>query len=114
MKSGLFLFDGGISSLIQVRSGYRPQNAHFTHVPECTRNEKCEREKVILREVKLKIELPSRCSWWVFTLLIHKSEAQLDYLEQVHIAAQQLVLVVSIASEFSDWSGNNTWKLCVL
>lgn len=43
---------------------------------------------VILREVKLKIELPCRCPRWVFSLFVHKCEAQLDYLEQIHIAAQ--------------------------
>ena len=43
---------------------------------------------VILREVKLKIELPCGCSRRVFSLFVHESEAQLDYLEQIHIAAQ--------------------------
>lgn len=47
-------------------------------------------------------------------MLVHKREAQLDYLEQVHVAAQQLVLIVSVASELSDWSGYYTWKLGVL
>lgn len=47
-------------------------------------------------------------------MFIHKREAQLDYLEQIHIAAQQLVLIVSVASEFSDRSGHYTWKLRIL
>lgn len=68
----------------------------------------------ILREVKLKIELPRWRPGWVVPLLVHKCEAQLYYLEQIHIAAQQLVLIVSVASELSDRSGYNTWKLRVL
>ena len=47
-----------------------------------------ENTKVILREVKLEVELPCWCSWRVFPLFVHKREAQLDYLEQVHITAQ--------------------------
>lgn len=67
-----------------------------------------------LREVELKVELPCWCSWWIFTLLIHESQAQLDYLQQVHITPQQLILVICIAPELSNGPGDNTREFCIL
>ncbi len=55
---------------------------------ECDMRREKRSTEVILREVKLEIELPRRCSRRVFPLFVHKREAQLDYLEQIHIAAQ--------------------------
>lgn len=47
-------------------------------------------------------------------MFVHKCEAQLDYLQQINIAAQQLVLIVGVASELSNGSGYHPWKLSVL
>ena len=47
-------------------------------------------------------------------MFIHKCETNLDDLEQVHITAQQLVLVISRTSEFSDRPGNYPRKFCIL
>lgn len=68
----------------------------------------------VSREVEFEVELPGGRSRRIFPLFVHEGEAQLDDLQQVHVAAQQLVLIVGVASEFTDWSGHHTWKLRVL
>lgn len=70
--------------------------------------------KLSLREVKSEVELPCWCSWWIFPLFIHEGKAKLDNLQQINITPQELVLVICITSELSDWSSNYTWELCVL
>lgn len=66
------------------------------------------------REIKFKIELPGAVSRWSFALLIKKGQTKLDYLEEVHIATQELVLVVCIATELTNGSCNHSRKLSVL
>lgn len=66
------------------------------------------------REVELEVELPRGRPRGIFPLFVHECEAQLDDFQQVHVAAQQLVLVVSVAPEFPDGSGHHAWKLSVL
>jgi len=69
---------------------------------------------VVLRKVELKVELPCGRPWRILSLLVHEGEAQLNDLQQVHVAAQQLVLVVGVAAEHPDRPGDYTRKLGVL
>lgn len=69
---------------------------------------------LVSREVELEIELPRGRSWGIFPLFVHEGKAQLDDFQQVHVTTQQLVLIVSVAPEFPDWSGHHAWKLSVL
>ena len=81
-----------------------------------TAKQREERDKKdeILREVELKVELPRGRPRWIFARLVHEGQAQLDDLQEVNVAAQQLVLVVGVAAELPDGPGDDARELCVL
>lgn len=67
-----------------------------------------------LREIEFEIELEHGTTRREVSVLIHKRDAELDDFEQIHVAAMQLVLVLRIAAEFTDWPGYDAWEFCVL
>lgn len=67
-----------------------------------------------LREVEFEVELPRRRAWRVSAVLVHERESELDDLQEVHVAPQQLVLVVHRAAKLSDWPHDDPRELCVL
>ena len=63
----------------------------------------------VLRQVELEVELPrGHAVGGQVRPLVHEGQAQLDDLEQVDVAAQQLILVVGRGGELAwnmeDWS----------
>ena len=69
---------------------------------------------VHIREIKFEVELPGGCSWGVVAILVHERQSELDDLQQVHITAQQLVLIVHRAAELPDGSDHHAGKFRVL
>ena len=67
-----------------------------------------------LREVELEVELPRRRAWRIISVLVHEGEAELDDLQQIHVAPQQLVLVIHRAPKLSDRPHHHPGELCVL
>lgn len=66
------------------------------------------------REVEFEVELPGVDTRRIFSLLICESQAQLDNFQQVNVAAEELVLIIYGAAEFTDRPDNNSGELCVL
>lgn len=71
-------------------------------------------KRVHSRKVKLEVKLPRCCARGIIPFLIHEREPELDDLQEVDIAPQQLVLVIHCAPKLSDRSDNNSGELCVL
>lgn len=67
-----------------------------------------------LRQVELEVELPRRRARRIIPILVHEGEAQLDDLQKVHVAPEQLVLVVHRAAKLTDGSHHHPGELCVL
>ena len=67
-----------------------------------------------LREVEFEVELPRRRAGGVVPVLVHEREPELDDLQEVDVAAQQLVLVVHGAAELANRSDHHTREFCVL
>jgi hypothetical protein len=61
------------------------------------------------RKTEFEIELKSRQVWGRVAVLIHESESELNDLQQIDVAAEQLVLVVGCRSKLSDRAGNDTY-----
>lgn len=66
------------------------------------------------REIELEVELPRRRAGRIVAILVHEREAELDDLQQVDVAPQQLVLVVHCAAELADWPDDDAGEFCVL
>lgn len=66
------------------------------------------------REVEFEVELPGVNARRIFSLLICESQAQLDDFQQVDVAAQELVLVIDGAAEFTDRPHHHARELRVL
>lgn len=66
------------------------------------------------REVKLKIKLPRCGAGRIVSIFVHEGEAELDDLQEVDVAPEQLVLVVHCAAELADGPDHHSRKLCVL
>lgn len=60
------------------------------------------------RETELEVELPCRELGRRIAILVHESETELNDLQKINIAAQQLILVVGLRSELADGTGNDT------
>lgn len=60
-----------------------------------------------LRETKLEIKLPCREVRRRVAIFIHECEAELDNLQQIDIAAKQLVLVISSGTKLPDRPGHD-------
>jgi hypothetical protein len=63
---------------------------------------------------KMKIELPGRHILWVVAVFVGKGESNLDDLEQVHVTAHGLIVVVRRCLEAAYWTRDDTRKLGVL
>lgn len=70
--------------------------------------------KVHSREVKFKVELPCCRAGRIVSIFVHEREAELDDLQEVDVAPEQLVLVVHCAAELSDGPDHHSRKFCVL
>lgn len=66
------------------------------------------------REVELKIKLPRCGAGRIVSIFVHEGEAELDDLQEVDVAPEQLVLVVHCAAELADGPDHHSRKLCVL
>ena len=99
MRPGLVTLQGAGLQVNEVKSGYT------TRSPV---------SRVNVREVELEVELPGGGPRGVVPVLVHEAEAQLDDLQQVHVAAQQLVLVVHRAAELPDGPHHHARELRVL
>lgn len=66
------------------------------------------------REVEFEVELPGVDARRIFPLLICESQTQLDDFQQVNVTAQELVLIIDGAAEFTDRPDNNPGELRVL
>lgn len=53
----------------------------------------------VLSEVELEVELPGGDTLGQIAILVQERQTQLDYLQEVHVAAKELVLVISSALE---------------
>lgn len=60
-----------------------------------------------------KVELPGMCAGGRVAVLVDERDAQLDYLEQVDVAAQRLKVVVGRVEEGADGARNDAGELCV-
>mmetsp|Transcript_16727 Transcript_16727/g.42490 ORF Transcript_16727/g.42490 Transcript_16727/m.42490 type:complete len:350 (-) Transcript_16727:427-1476(-) len=67
----------------------------------------------VVGEAELEVELPARTVVCEIAILVGKRDAELDELEQVHVAAQRLVLKVNRAIVWPDRAGHHTRKLSV-
>ena len=67
-----------------------------------------------LREVEFEVELPGAEAGRCLALLIKEGEPQLDDLKEVNITPQQLILVVCIASEITNWPRNHSREFRIL
>ena len=65
-------------------------------------------------ETEPEIKLEGRLPRWSLPILVVKCHSQLDQLEQVHIALEQLILVVGGTLELPNWFSYHSRKLCVL
>ncbi len=63
---------------------------------------------------KMKIELPSRHILRVVAVFVGKGESNLDDLEQVHVTAHGLIVVVRRRLEAAYWTRYDSRKLGVL
>ncbi len=70
--------------------------------------------KAGVREAEFKIELPGGYPWWEAALSIRKSEPELNDLEEVHIAAQRLVVILGGTLEIANRSRYDPWEFSVL
>lgn len=66
------------------------------------------------REVKFEVELPRCRAGRIISIFVHEREAELDDLQEVDVAPEQLVLVVHCAAELADGPNHHSRKLCVL
>lgn len=60
------------------------------------------------RETKLEIELPCRVVGRCVAVLVHECETELDDLEEIYVAAKQLILVIGCGTELADGSRDDT------
>ncbi len=65
-------------------------------------------------ETELEVKLKGTHAWRPLSLVVVEGQSELDELEQVHIALEQLVLVLCGTTKLPNRFGHNTWKLCVL
>lgn len=65
-------------------------------------------------QTEFEIELECRNTWCSLPALIVEGNPNLYQLEQVHVALQQLILVVRRTPELSRWLGNNPRKFRIL
>lgn len=66
------------------------------------------------RKVEFEVELPGVDARRILPLLICESQAQLDNFQQVNVTAEELVLIIYGAAEFTDRPDNNSGELRVL
>jgi hypothetical protein len=62
----------------------------------------------------MKIELPGRHVLRVVAVFVGKGESNLDDLEQVHVTAHRLIVVVRRCLEAAYWTRDDAGELCVL
>lgn len=67
----------------------------------------------VLSEAEFKIELPGGYPWWEAALSIRKCEPELNDLEEVHIAAQRLVVILGGTLEIANRSRYDPWEFSV-
>jgi hypothetical protein len=69
----------------------------------------------VFGDLKAEVELPCRDARWRIAIFVEECQADLDDLEEVDVAAQQLVLVrlgrVELAQRFGDDSWGSKDKL---
>ena len=65
-------------------------------------------------DAKMKIELPGRHVLRVVAVLVGKGESNLDDLEQVHVTAHRLIVVVRRCLEAAYWTRDDARELGVL
>jgi hypothetical protein len=65
-------------------------------------------------DAKMKIELPGRHVLRVVPILVRKGESNLDDLEQVHVTAHRLIVVVRRRLEAAYWTRDDARELGVL
>ena len=66
------------------------------------------------RQVEFEVELPGGDWQSSVSLVVEERQANLDDFQEVHVAPQELVLVVRRASKFANGSSDDTWKFSVL
>ena len=63
--------------------------------------------------VKVKVELPGAILGDL-TVLVDKSDPELDKLEDIDITAHRLVVIVRRRFELANWARYDGWKLAIL
>lgn len=91
-----------------------PEQSNVSTEDEGTNSEGDVQDCVRLRQIELEVELPRRRPGRIVSAFVHERQAELDDLQQIHVAPQQLVLVVHCAAELTDRPDHHPGEFCVL